>query len=111
MYKTHKRSVYAVDFDGTLCENKYPRIGRPNKRVINYLKKLKIKGHYLVLWTCREGDLLKEAMKWCADQDLIFHEYNRNIAVRIQQYGTDPRKICADYYIDDKAIKPSWWMR
>ena len=29
--------IIAVDFDGTLCENDYPRIGRPNTKLINHL--------------------------------------------------------------------------
>ncbi len=109
--KVLKTKVYAVDFDGTLCESQYPKIGKPKNNIINYVKKLKRQGHYIVLWTCREGESLKEAIKWCADRDLIFHEYNRNIPRRIQHFESDPRKIGADYYIDDRAIKPSWWMR
>ena len=28
------KRVIAVDFDGTLCENKYPKIGEPNRELI-----------------------------------------------------------------------------
>ena len=34
-----KPNIIAVDFDGTLCENKFPEIGEPNKPIIDYLKK------------------------------------------------------------------------
>lgn len=34
-----KPNIIAVDFDGTLCENKWPEIGMPNEEVIEYLKK------------------------------------------------------------------------
>ena len=53
-------TTYAVDFDGTLCENAYPEIGAVNDNT----------------------EELKRA------------------------YGTNPRKIGADYYIDDKAMLP-----
>ena len=29
--------AYAVDFDGTLCENRWPEIGEPNQELIGYL--------------------------------------------------------------------------
>ena len=29
--------IIAVDFDGTLCENKWPEIGEPNTELIGYL--------------------------------------------------------------------------
>ena len=28
--------IIAVDFDGTLCENKWPDIGKPNEKIISY---------------------------------------------------------------------------
>ena len=31
--------IIAVDFDGTMCENKWPEIGEPNLELIAYLKK------------------------------------------------------------------------
>ena len=34
-----KQNIIAVDFDGTLCENKWPEIGMPNEERIEYLKK------------------------------------------------------------------------
>ena len=34
---TMKNNIIAVDFDGTLCENKYPEIGEPNMELINFL--------------------------------------------------------------------------
>ena len=55
--------IYAVDFDGTLCENIWPNIGDPKSDVIYMLKKLRKEGNKLILWTCREGALLDEAVK------------------------------------------------
>lgn len=42
-------NIIAVDFDGTLCENKWPEIGEPNKELIAYLKKRQTAGDKLVL--------------------------------------------------------------
>ena len=33
--------IYAIDFDGTIVEDKYPEIGKPNERLISYLKHFK----------------------------------------------------------------------
>lgn len=30
-----RRKIIAVDFDGTLCENKFPEIGNPNWELID----------------------------------------------------------------------------
>ncbi len=96
--------VYAVDFDGTLCENEWPEIGQPEIDVINFCKQLKIEGHKLILWTCREGELLAYAIVWCAEHGLHFDTYNQNLPECIAQYGGDCRKISADYYIDDRNL-------
>lgn len=45
--------IIAVDFDGVLCENKYPEIGLPNEKIFEYLESEKKKGTKLILWTCR----------------------------------------------------------
>ena len=47
-------SVYAVDFDGYLCEDAWPSIGEPRFDVIRHFRELRQQGHKLILWTCRE---------------------------------------------------------
>ena len=97
-------SVYAIDFDGTLCENAWPSIGESKLNVIVYCRNLKYDGHKLILWTCREGDMLLKAVAWCARWGLYFDAINANLPERIAEYGTDPRKIGADYYLDDRNL-------
>lgn len=100
--------IYAVDFDGTLCENIWPNIGEPKSDVICMLKKLKKEGNKLILWTCREGVLLDEAVRWCGDKGLYFDAVNDNLEDHKDLFGGNSRKILADYYIDDKAVDPSY---
>ena len=95
-------AVYAVDFDGTLCENKFPDIGVPRVFVISYFAKLREEGNRLILWTCREGALLSDAVEWCREQGLEFDAVNENLPDWRERFGTDPRKIGANYYCDDK---------
>lgn len=44
-----KNKTIAVDFDGTLCSNKYPLIGQENIVLINKLKDLRTSGAKLIL--------------------------------------------------------------
>lgn len=94
--------IIAVDFDGTLCENRWPEIGAPNEKLINYLKDQKRNGTLIILWTCRTGDRLLEAVEWCIEQGLYFDSINQNVPEQIELFGEDTRKIFADKYIDDK---------
>ena len=103
MYKL--TPVIAVDFDGTLCKNDYPNIGEPNIFLIEKLKDVKKNlGAKIILWTCREGELLGEAVLWCEYYGLKFDAINDNIAEMKELWCNNPRKIGADFYIDDKNL-------
>lgn len=93
-----KRKIIAVDFDGTLYTENYPYIGDPIWRTINYCKKEKENGAILILWTCRNGSDLTEAIELCKIVGLTFDYVNENAK------EIDSRKIYADEYIDDKSI-------
>lgn len=95
--------IIAVDFDGTLCKNQYPEIGEPNNALIEYLKMRQQKmGHKLILWTCRVGDKLEQAIDWCQDRGLIFDAVNQNLPEIVKSFGGDCRKVFAHEYIDDR---------
>jgi len=94
----------ATDFDGTIFENAWPEIGAPIPGVIAYLKAQQKAGAKIGLWTCREGQMLIAAVRACRDQGLYFDCVNRNFPERIDFFHSDPRKIGADEYIDDRAV-------
>lgn len=98
--------IIAVDFDGTLCYSNWPDLGEPNRPLIDYLKKWKANGNKLILWTCRAGEALDSAVRWCGEQDLSFDAINDNLPEIIELYGNNSRKISCDYYIDDRALLP-----
>ena len=98
------QKVIAVDFDGTLSLGTWPQIGPANEELISFLKEQKKKGDKLILWTCREGEALKEAIEWCSREGLEFDAVNDNIPEIIKRYGTNSRKVSCDYYIDDRAV-------
>ncbi len=98
-----KNKTIAVDFDGTLCTNKYPDIGLPNVTLIERLIKLK-ENNTIILWTCRNGNKLNSAVEWCKSHGLEFDYVNENSELTLAKYNyEDSRKITADIYIDDKA--------
>lgn len=96
--------IIAVDFDGTLCEDMYPFIGSPNFQLIDKLKQMQKAGDKLILWTCRVGKLLDDAVRWCKEEHgLIFDAVNENLPELTAMYGGDTRKIFADKYMDDRS--------
>ena len=97
------RKVIAVDFDGTLCTRNWPNIGDPNTELIEQLKEEQKNGAAVILWTCREGKLLREAVKWCKGQGLTFDQVNEQDPDRVRTYKCNSRKISADVYVDDRA--------
>lgn len=96
--------IIAVDFDGTLCENKWPEIGSANEELIEYLRDRQKNGDKLILWTCRVDDMLQKAIEWCKENELTFDAVNENLPEIIENFGSDTRKIFANEYIDDRNI-------
>lgn len=102
-------TIFATDFDGTLCESVFPGIGEPNMALINYLIKKRKKGNKVILWTCRVGERLQEAVDWCRQYGLEFDAVNDNLPELVEKFGNQTRKVYADVYIDDKAVnKPKY---
>ena len=96
--------VIAIDFDGTLCTNAYPEVGEPQWGVIiSAIEELR-RGTKLILWTCRTGKELEEAVAAAKGWGLTFDAVNENLPERIEMFGNDPRKIGADEYWDDRAV-------
>ena len=98
--------ILAVDFDGTLSLGTWPDVGPANEKLLRFLKKRKDEGDKLILWSCRVGKPLEEAVAFCRENDLEFDAVNDNLPEVIEIYGTNSRKISCDYYIDDKALFP-----
>lgn len=97
-----KQNIIAVDFDGTLCENKWPEIGMPNEELIEYLKKRQTNGEKLILWTSRNEEQTQDAVEWCKKYGLIFDAVNDNLPEIVEAFGGNCRKIFANEYIDDR---------
>lgn len=99
------KKAIAIDFDGCICTDAYPKIGKPRWEIIERAISEQKQGAGLILWTCREGAMLQEAIQACAEWGLIFDEINDSLQEWKIAYGTNPRKIGASEYWDDRAIK------
>lgn len=99
--------VIAVDFDGCLCTGRWPEIGEENRAAINELAQRKSEGDRIILWTCREGERLEEAVQWCMKRGLVFDAVNENLPENKEKFGSDCRKVFAHEYWDDRAVPVS----
>ncbi|MDR1742362.1 MAG: hypothetical protein LBR48_00890 [Dysgonamonadaceae bacterium] len=100
--------IIAVDFDGTIVENRYPQIGKPILFAIETLIQLQKERHLLILWTVREGEALQDAIHFCASKGLYFYAHNANYPEGDAEDA--PRKLKADLFIDDRNLGglPDW---
>ena len=95
--------IIAVDFDGTIVEDAYPKIGKPQIFAFETLIKLQNEGHRLILWTYRSGDRLDEAVKFCEENGIHFYAVNKSFPEEKFDESIS-RKIHADLFIDDRNI-------
>lgn len=103
MSEKRRPITIAVDFDGTVVEHRYPTIGETLPEAFDVLIELQEKGYRLILWTYREGDLLKEAVDFCIDNGIMFYAVNHSAPdEEYNKYMS--RKIDADVFIDDRNI-------
>ncbi len=92
----------AIDFDGTIVEDEYPKIGKPMLFAFQTLLKLQEDGHRLILWTYRSGKKLTEAVDFCRENGIEFYAVNESYDK--ESLENISRKINADIFIDDRNI-------
>jgi hypothetical protein len=108
---------YAVDFDGVIAENDYPRIGKLNEGVVAAMRRLWTDPHkYVIVYTCREDVVAGEYETFGFRLDLL----TRNLSDVIEFLrankiphdminhntflGPSGRKVFAHCYIDDRNV-------
>ena len=101
--------IIAIDFDGTIVEHRYPKIGKEMPFALETIKALQKNQHQIILWTYRAGKELDEAIEFCKKKGVEFYAVNKNYPEE-QFDETISRKINADLYIDDRNIGgfPGW---
>jgi hydroxymethylpyrimidine pyrophosphatase-like HAD family hydrolase len=102
--------IIAVDFDGTIVEHRYPKIGKEILFAFATLNELQKQGHQLILWTYRAGIELDQAVEFCRLNGIEFYAINESYPGERFDSKTVSRKINADIFIDDRNIGgfPGW---
>ncbi|MRI64408.1 hypothetical protein EDM00_10490 [Ornithobacterium rhinotracheale] len=103
--------IIAIDFDGTIAVSKFPEILGLQFKAKKYIQKLKDDGHYIIIYTCRNGDNLTNAINFLLEKGIPFDRINDNSPENLKQYNSaNTRKVYADVYIDDKQVGglPLW---
>ncbi len=95
--------IIAVDFDGTIVEHEYPKIGKEIPFAIETIQQLQKEGHQLILWTFRSGKELDEAIQYCAERGVEFYAVNKSYPEEKFDLAIS-RKIHADIFIDDRNL-------
>jgi hypothetical protein len=95
--------IIAVDFDGTLCRDKWPKVGEVDVPMVGACIDARRAGIFVILNTCRQGKDLMQALRAMNAYGLEFDRVNEN---REKGYRGHPecRKIFADFYYDDKTF-------
>jgi len=102
--------IIAVDFDGTIVDDKFPEIGKPKLFAFETLKQLQNDGYRLILWTYRSGKTLDDAVKFCEKNGIQFYGVNNSFMEEEFYESQASRKINADIFIDDRNLGgfPGW---
>ena len=95
--------IVAIDFDGTIVDDAYPKIGKPKLFAFETLRRLQDDGHRLILWTYRYGSRLDEAVTFCKENGIHFYAVNKSFPEEDFDI-VQSRKIYADLFIDDRNL-------
>ena len=105
-----KRTIIAIDFDGTIVADQYPGIGLLKPGACEAIKALHSNAkHYIIINTCRQGSELVDAVNFLIEKGIPFDRVNDNAPWLIKEFG-NTRKIHADIFIDSAQVGhlPDW---
>ncbi len=91
----------AIDFDGTVCDHRYPLIGPEAPEAVKTLKDICDIGHRIILYTMRSGHDLGDAIDWFISRNITLWGVQFNPQ---QAEWTQSNKCYANLYIDDAAF-------
>lgn len=105
-------AIIAIDFDGTIVEDRFPEIGNLKPGAREAINQLYEDGYTIIIWTCRTRLNKARAVEFLALQGIKWHYFNESSIANLRVYDwVDTRKVYADVYIDDKGLMkplPAW---
>jgi len=102
-----RRPIIAIDFDGTIVENAYPKIGKLRKGAAQAINSI-ASWAKIVIWTCRYLPSDLETMKnFLVYHGITFDGVNENTGT--VDFRPSP-KIFYDVLVDDRNLGgvPEW---
>ena len=102
--KPEEMPVISIDFDGVIVTDKWPDIGEEIPGAVGTINGWYDAGYWIIINSCRDHKEKADMIVWLQRAGVRYHAMNENLVWRICMYGTDPRKIGADIYIDDHNI-------
>jgi len=97
-----KVTPIVIDFDGTICEHKFPDIGEPMPGVKEALETLKKSGFRIIVHTCRTASYWKDVLP--GNQIKLVEGFMKYHKLPYDVIWTHDKPI-GIAYIDDKAIR------
>ena len=92
----------AVDMDGTIAEFMFPEIGPPVPGAFEWMTRWQEAGAELILWTCRGGHFVDEAVEFCRQNGILFAAVNGHVPGDREDFWS--AKAHANIYVDDAAF-------
>lgn len=93
--------IIAVDFDGTIVEHHYPKVGPVVMDSIYWLQEWINNGAKIILHTIRSGFELAEATEFLRNRGVEL--YGINHSPNQETWSSSP-KVYANLYVDDAAF-------
>lgn len=108
-----RKMIVLIDFDGTIVDNCFPLLGDLKENVVDAIKFIHDDLNCeTILWTCRSGKYLDEAINVCVQNNIPIDYVNENSPTMIKLFPeNDCRKVYGDIVIDDHNIdaKIDWF--
>ena len=109
----HAPKVIVIDFDGTLCEFDFPRIGPAIDGAKEALQKFRELGYYIIIYSCRTSKWLSEQYEECDTIPVMERQRVKDMVdwLILNEIPFDciddgsKGKPAAEIYLDDKAYR------
>jgi hypothetical protein len=96
-----KQRICCIDFDGTIVEHQFPKVGKLVPHCTEVIQKLIDQGWQVVIWTMRSDKFLDDA-KVLLNGLFPGNDFMYNKSA-LQNWTTSP-KVYGEFYVDDAAI-------
>lgn len=108
--------IIAVDFDGTISRGKFPAIDGEQPYAGESLRKLHDEGHKIIIWTCRTGDQLLNAINWLLERKIPFdrvNDHDPEISLNMEKAGKRYMPIAISMTKTSEVFPDGWhvWRR